>query len=79
MTLLHLQVNQLQKSFHKRITNKTSAGTLTSLGLILLNPVINKIVDSTVTTDGLKLLLETGSVAKSSRTNFENPQFSWSH
>ena len=54
------RVELLRFSFSKRFIDGLKYKPFTSLGLILLNPIIDRVVDATVTPKGLNLLLNFG-------------------
>ncbi len=57
--------SQLRESANRAITNRIPINAYSTFGLIFIDPIINKIVDSTVTPFGLNLLLSQGTLIKS--------------
>ena len=59
---------QLRNSFAKLFFDDLSENPLTPLGIIIINPLIGGIVDSTVTPYGLKVLLSQGKLLSPGRS-----------
>ncbi len=57
--------NQIKTKLTKEITEKFTKSPLSIFGVVLINPVVNEIVNSTVTPSGLKLLLDQGKLSRS--------------
>ena len=56
---------QIKENFNTAYASEIRSTPYASFGLVLLEPIVNRIVDMTVTANGLKLLLDRGLLANS--------------
>ncbi len=60
--------DQLKVTVTKAIEDQISRTPFAAFGLILINPIVNGVVDSTISPAGLRLLLSQGKISKPSKS-----------
>ncbi len=66
--------NQLRQIAINKISTDTVNNPWPNIGILLVTPLINRIVDNTITPEGLKLLINSGSLSTPSLNSANNPQ-----
>ena len=56
---------QINLAVREAISSKLNSSSFSAFGLLFIEPVVNRLVDSAVTPNGLKLLLDKGTISQS--------------